>query len=193
MKYTNNNFDITTINNFNNLDGLDEISNYLDFGINSTLQKHLPHTTEDDKKRLAVTMLESFMNGDPTKFTNDFRIRENILKIGKNKIKFLLCKSLIEKNAYNKRVLHMLSPSEYIDQCADYISQIIAAGEFDKIQDWIDINLSHFINEYASFKYNKKEETKEHYNNIALENPVCERALEQLNLEMHLNQIKNKS
>ena len=192
MNYMNTNFDITMIECFNNLDGLQEISNYLDFALHTTIRKQLPNISEEDEVKYANVILQRYLNGDKNSFTSNYNIRGNMEKVGTDKLRFLLYKSLIERNAYNERVLHMLSPTEYIDQCCAYVSSETAKGNLDKLQDWLKQNETYFIESYSEFSYKKSNEIKQNSYAIALENPDCSKALEQLNLEMGLKSMKQK-
>lgn len=191
MNYTDTNFDITNIEHFNSVDGLIEISNYLDFALSTTIHKQLPNISREQEKWYAAEKLKLLsIDGIEKNFSRDFNIRTNISKIGRDKIKFLICKYLIERQAYNERVAHMMIPTEFIDQAAQYLTEQVRIGNFDQIQDWINQYMGNFIDSYISSQYNS--DMKEQFSAMALENPNCAKALTQLNLEMSLNQIKQK-
>lgn len=191
MDYTDKNFDITNIECFDNGYGLIEISNYLDFALSTTIRKQLPNITIEQEKGYATKILKSYViDGSSHYFTRDFNIKNNIKKIGKDKVKFLICKHLIECQAYNESILHMMQPTEFIDESAQSLTVQVSKGNFDQIEDWIDKNMGAFIDDYVSSYY--KSDIKKQLNEIALEHPICNEALTQLNLEMSLRQTKQK-
>ena len=193
MNYMDENFDISNIECFNNTDGLLEIGNYLDFAISTTIHKQMPGIQEKEERTYAATLLKNYLNSDNASFTRSYNIRGNISKIGKDRIRFLMYKSLIEQYAVNQRVNHLLNPTEYIDQCAQYITNIVASGKFNEIQDWLQQNMDAFIDEYTRFRYRQDPYQKQNYEQIAIEHPDTRKALEVLNLEMHTQQLKQRS
>lgn len=191
MNYTDENFDITTIPSFNSIEGFIEISNYLDFALSTTIHRQFPNITPEGEKYYAAEKIKLFINQeDVTVFSRQFGIRDNVIKIGKDKIKFLICKHLIELHAYNVRINHMLNPTQFIDQAAQYVAQQVASSNLSEIDYWIDQNINIFIDSYISKQYKSAEKKQLEVN--ALQHPVCSKALEQLNLELHLQQAKQK-
>lgn len=190
--YTNPNFDIRTIEGFDNIDGLKEISSYLDFALSTTIHTQLPKVDIKSEKMYARKLLENFFNNDTHAFTRNYRIRENMNYITSNKVRNLLLKSLIERYAYSQRICHMLSATTTIDQYAEYATNMIASGKLDDINTWITGNLSIFIEDYVNTRYKEDNNLKKDYETIAYSIPNTNKALEQLNLEMHLHMFKTK-
>ena len=193
FQYMDPNFDITGIPCFNNIDGLTDISNYLDFGISSTIHKQFPNITLESEKNYAKIILKKYMNGDSSLFTRKYGIRHNINQIGQEKIKNLLLKTLIEKGEVNRRILHRLTPQDFSDECADYITTITYCGQLDEAKNkvWIKDNMTTFIDIYVDECYGKSPDQKAEREEMCYGNPFTTKALEQLNLEMNLNRIKN--
>lgn len=191
FQYMDPNFDVTNMPCFNNVDGLKDISCYLDFGIKSTIHKQIPNITPEAEKYYAKIILKKYMDGDKVSFTSQYGIRQNVDKIGYEKIKALLLKTLIEKGEYNRRVLHLLTPQNFEDQCADYITNIIYSGQLEANEDWILGNIGSFIDIYVNECYDLSPELKDQREELCYGNSVTTKALEQLNLEMKLNSIKN--
>lgn len=191
-EYMNPNFDIEKNPCFNDINGLKDISNYIDFGIAYTIHKQIPNIALESEKDYAKVILKEYMKGNPSMFTKDYGIRKNINKIGYEKIKSLLLKILIEKGKVNRRILHRLNPQDFNDECADYITEITYCGQLDKEenQNWLKNNMAIFIDIYVDECYRSKPEDKTQREELCYGNSVTTRALEQLNLEMSLNRIK---
>lgn len=190
--YTNPNFDISAIEGFNNIDGLGGISSYMDFAISSTIHKQIPNVDVETEKMHAKNILHRYLQGDNCAFTSTYAIRSNMNTITPQKIKELMIKSLIELDAYNQRVLHQLQPKDYIGECATYVTSVIASGQLEQIQPWIDQNIDTFIDSYITSRYKEDEQRKQQMEAMAYSIPTHEKALEKLNLEMKLNEFKTK-
>lgn len=192
LDYTNSNFDISTIEGFNNIDGLAGISNYMDFALSSTIHKQKPNIDIETEKMYAKDILKRYLQGDPVAFTSTYGIRGNMRQVSKKKIQDLLIKSLIELDAYNKRVLHQLGPNNYIGECAQYVTSVVASGQLDQIQPWINDNMNTFVENYINTRYKEDMDMKRQIEDVAYSIPDNSKALEQLNLEMKLNEFKTK-
>lgn len=192
FQYMDSSFDITSLPCFNNVDGLKDISSYIDFGISSTIHKQFPNITPESEKNYAKIILKEYMNGDPRIFTNKYGIRQNIQKIGSERIKSLLLKTLIEKGEVNRKILHRLTPQDFGDECADYITTITYYGQLDEEENkvWIKDNIATFIDIYVDECYGKSPDQKAEREELCYGNSVTTKALEQLNLEMSLNMLK---
>jgi len=192
MNYTDQNFDITEIQNFNTIEGLLEISNYLDFAIDTAIQKQLPGMRKEQETMYVTGMIRRFLNGNTAEFTNTYNIRENMNKVGPTKIKFLLWKTLIERKAFNEQVVKSMVSTEVIDEVAITATEMIARGEFDEINAWFTKNKDTLISNYILMKYKQGDDIKKQYDTIAHQNPLCEKALEQLGMELQLQQTIQK-
>ena len=187
-------FNINEFLEYNNTEYLKEISNYLDFALNTTIQKIYPNKTEEEYKELAKkTFIDYLIQNNNFAFTRQFNIRSNILAIDAKKIIFLLIKSMLISYVYNKDVCHLLNNTTYLEECADYITDIVYQGRLDQIDYWIVENLSVLIENYIDMVYLRDNQTKSSYEYLIQKNPKTKRALEQLNLEMHLEQINNRA
>lgn len=191
LDYTNPNFDIVNIPSFNNVDGLPAISSYLDFALANTIRRQIPNPDQNMEKKYATEILTEFLKGDFTAFTRIYNIRQNMEKITPETIKNLMLHSLIELEAENKVCLQQLQPTEFIDQCAEYVTNVIARGRLDELQDWISDNMGAFIQNYVQTRYKESPENKKSMNEMAIEYPDTQRALQQLNFEMHVKKIRH--
>lgn len=191
LDYTNPNFDIVNIPSFNNVDGLPAISSYLDFALANTIRRHIPNPDQNMEEKYATEILTRFLKGDFKAFTRIYNIRQNMEKITPETIKNLMLHSLIELEAENKVCLQQLQPTEFIDQCAEYVTNVIARGRLDELQDWISDNMGAFIQNYVQTRYKESPENKKSMNEMAIEYPDTQRALQQLNLEIHEKKIRH--
>lgn len=191
LDYTNPNFDIVNIPSFNNVDGLPAISSYLDFALANTIRRQIPNPDQNMEKKYATEILTEFLKGDFTAFTRIYNIRQNMEKITPETTKNLMLHSLIELEAENKVCLQQLQPTEFIDQCAEYVTNVIARGRLDELQDWISDNMGAFIQNYVQTRYKESPENKKSMNEMAIEYPDTQRALQQLNLEIHEKKIRH--
>lgn len=192
FQYMDSNFDITSIPCFDNLNGLKDISSYMDFGIKKTIHKQIPNITLEMEIYYAKIILKQYMNGDSNSFTSQYNIRNNIGKIGRAKIISLLLKTLIEKSEYSKRVLHRLNPQDFGEECAYYVTDIAYYGQLDNEsnQNWIQSNIESFIDIYVDECYGLTPEGKMQREEMCYGNTLTTKALEQLNLEMKLSQYR---
>lgn len=190
FQFMNPDFNIKDNPNFNDIYGLIDISQYLDFAISQTIHKQLPNVTKEQEKYYATMILNNYMSGDDGAFTSQYGIRGNIREIGRNKIQSLLLKTLIEKDEYNKRVLHKLNSSDFKDNCAEYINHIINNGRLDEQIDWVINNIPIFIDIYIQEVYGLSIENKRHSEQLCRESYFSNQSLEQLNLEMSLSRLK---
>ena len=192
MNYTDQNFDINTIISLNNIDALMEVSNYLDFSIQTTLSKQFPGARDEQVNKYASSTLRRFLNGNTAEFSSAYNTRENMNKVGTTKVRFLLWQTLIERHACNETLAKITNPTEFIDVCAKKATEIIAGGDFTQLSDWFYKNKGTLIDNYIQVKYSQPESIKNQYQQIALDHPVCSKALEQLNLELQLQEVKEK-
>lgn len=189
-QYMEPNYSVTNIQAFDGVNGLTEVSNYIDFGIKKTIHKQIPNITPEAESYYAKIILKNYMRGDATSFTSQYGIRSNIRLIGQDKVKYLLIKNLIEKHEYNQRVLHKLVPETFGDECAAYITTVACQGNLDQNEDWIMANIDAFIDEYVDDTYGLPRESKDQREMMCYQNPQSTLALNKLNLEMSLNRFK---
>lgn len=191
MNFSNPNFNIKDIIN-NNVDSLNDISLYVDFAITSTIHKQVQDIDFDTEKKYAKNILNNFFKMNDNAFTNCYNIRNNMVTIGRKEIKNMLIKNMIERDAFNKVVKKLLNVTDYIDKLAEDISKTIAEGRMDEINSWIDKNIESLIDNYVEKKYLCDMEYRQDYECLVYEDYVTNRALEQLNLEMHIDIIKKR-
>ena len=191
MNFSNPNFNIKDIIN-NNVDSLNDISLYVDFAITSTIHKQVQDIDLDTEKQYAKNILNNFFKMNDNAFTSCYNIRNNMITIGRKEIKNMLIKNMIERDAFNKVVKKLLNATDYIDKLAKDISKTIADGRIDEINSWIDKNIELLIDNYVERKYLSDMEYRQDYESLVYDDYVTNRALEQLNLEMHIDVIKKR-
>jgi len=191
-KYQNFNFNIEEIPSFNNTDSYDELSMYLDFACHTTIKRQMPNIDPESESNYARQLITNYMMGDTDSFTRQFGIRQNVNKIGRDKIRGILISNMIEKEAFNLEQRKLLNATEYPDQCARYITQITASGYLNDGTNyaWITENIETLIDSYIKMKYERGEEARTKYQYYASKNPHTQKALEQLNLEMKIESLK---
>ncbi len=193
MDFINNpNFDISEIEGFNRIDGLNIISVYLNYALSQTIKSQIPNIDIENEKLYAKQLLQQYLSGDYHAFTRRNNIRENVDKITSNKIIDIIIKRYIEIEAYNRGVLHRLDEVDEIGKYAKYITDNVASGNLDNIKPWLNSNLGSLVNGYISTQYNEDIEYKKKLEDLAYAVPNTSKALEQLNLEMKLNDLKIK-
>lgn len=193
MDFRNNpNFDISEIEGFNRVDGLNNISIYINYALSETIKSQMPNIDIENEKFYAKQILQRYLSGDSHSFTRKNSIRENIDKITPNKIMNIIIKSYIEIEAYNRRVLRRLDNVDVNGEYAKYITDNVASGNLDNIKPWLNSNLESLVNGYISTQYNEDIEYKKKLEDLAYAVPNTSKALEQLNLEMKLNDLKIK-
>ena len=125
-------------------------------------------------------------------FTSYYNIRNNMVTIGIKEIKNMLIKNMIERDAFNKVVKQLLNVIDYIDKLAEDMSKTIAKGKMDEINSWINKNIESLIDNYVERKYLCDMEYRQDYESLVYDDYITNRALEQLNLEMHIDIIKKR-
>lgn len=184
----NSNFDIESIPGFNNVEGLNDISEYLDFAIASTIRREVPNITEVKEKELAATILKNYMDGTNVAFTNKYNIKNNIEKIGIERIKTLLLKTLLEKDS--RRLLEKTVPESFAEQCASYVTSSVYY-QIDTNEEWIRNNIPTFIDVYVEDSYGKTHEAKVEMAEMCYGNNMIIKALENLDNKMSKDHAKS--
>lgn len=156
------------------------------------MEKHFPIARGDSEVMHATNMVRRFLKGNPIEFIDTYNIRENINKIGPIRIKFLLWKTLIKRKAFNEKAVKFMINLEKINSIAVSATELIARGDFSMTEDWYDRNMDSLISNHILMKYKKSDEIKEQYDTLANEDPLCKKALEQLEMELQLQQVKEK-
>jgi len=185
--YTDPNFNIQEITAFHNTDGFNEISCYLDFALSTTIHNQFPTIDRTREMQYAKELLTNYLNGNRTSFTRKHNIRGNMELIGVKKLYGIFIKGMIEQQAFNENILHRLVPETFQEQCMAYITEQTRTGQLSNIAPWIVQNKDALIDHYVQTQYGASKEQKDQYEQIAFENPRCQQALEQLNLELRLS------
>ena len=191
MDFINNpNFDISEIEGFNRIDGLNIISVYLNYALSQTIKSQIPNIDIENEKLYAKQLLQQYLSGDYHAFTRRNNIRENVDKITSNKIIDIIIKRYIEIEAYNRGVLHRLNEVDKIGKYAKYITDNVASGNLDNIKPWLNYNMKSLIDGYINTQYNEPIDCKNKLEDLAYTVPNTSKALEQLNLEMKLKNLQ---
>lgn len=190
--FKNTNFDITSITNSNGVYALGDVEQYLDFAVNQTIRKQLPNITISQEQNYAKKLLNNFFRGDLRAFTSSYNIRASINEIGYDKIFFTFVKAMIERHAFDLEVLHILKPTNEMQEMTQYVTENIKNGYFENLRPFLESNIGVLIENYVDMKYRIPSDQKDQYNALAYRNPTAARALEQLNLEMSLDRLGSR-
>lgn len=192
IDYKDPNFKIENTPCFNNIDGYKELSMYLDFACQTTIQRQIPGILPEQESYYVKQILTEYLAGNKTIFTRQFGIRENINTIGPDKIRGILIANMIEKEGFNVGKLNKLTATSYEDQCARYITQITQFGQLNDETNrvWINKNLETLIDCYINMKYQKGYNARDVYEYYVNRTPFIQQAMEKLNLEMKLEPYK---
>jgi len=182
----NSNFDINTIIEVNDVTDLKNLSEYLDFAIKTTIHKHIPNVTEEQEKKLAAAILKDYMNGTEDVFTRKYGIRNFVNRIGYDKIKNLLIKTLLEKDS--KRIISKKQPDSYGAECASYVTCSLYHG-LEQNESWIKSQIPTFIDVYIEDSYGKTSEEKTKMEQFCYGNETSTKALEKLNNKMNQREV----
>jgi hypothetical protein len=88
--------------------------------------------------------------------------------------------------------MHYLNPMNKMGEYSNYITSNITVGKLNEIDNWINSNMPELISDYIDTRYMEDMDYKEKMEQIAYSVPQTSRALEQLNLELKLKQLKTK-
>lgn len=189
LEFNDINFDIEEFMGKDNIGSLNNISTYLDYSINTTITKQIPNIDEETEKLYAKQILNNYFRGDRNSFTSKNNIRNNVAKIGYQRLINLFIKAMIEKQAYNVTVKHMLNTNDY----PAYITNMISRGHYSDIITWLTSNTENIeeaISNYVDLIYRKDIELKSNLEYITIKDYETNKAMEQLNLEMSLAKLK---
>lgn len=191
--FNNPNFDRESYLAVSGFVGLDNISNFLNYGIHTTITKQLGNIPIENEQYYAQQILMNYFKGDKHFLTSTNGIRETIGGISNTTLKMMLCKTAIEYHAFCKRVYHHLDPlGPEETYSADVVDNAISGNLKNSLQamENNDHMLCTLIDVYTKFTYGSTKRDKDIHWETAINNPAAERALEQLNLELSL--YKNK-
>lgn len=186
------NFDYNRYFNESGIQGLENISSFIDFGIHSTIIKQLGNIDDELENKHAINLLISFTEGNKNVFTNSFDIRKTIDTIEPYKIVLIFIKSAIERYAFNIINLNKKNFDSNEDKIAETIVEQIIDGNLDSILDWINTDeriLPILIENYIYMSYKKDNQLRKVYNYIVSNCNKAKKAMKRLNSLM--DYIKN--
>lgn len=186
------NFDYNKFFNESGIQGLENISAFIDFGIHSTIVKQLGNIDDELENKYAINLLISFTEGNKNVFTNSFDIRKTIDTVEPYKIVLIFIKSAIERYAFNIINLNKKTFDSNEDKIAETIVEQIIDGNLDNILEWIDTDeriLPILIENYIYMSYKKDNQLRKVYNYIVSNCNKAKKAMKRLNSLMEY--IKN--
>lgn len=178
------NFDYNKFFNESGIQGLENISSFIDFGIHSTIIKQLGNIDDELENKYAINLLISFTEGNKNVFTNSFDIRKTIDTIEPYKIVLIFIKSAIERYAFNIINLNKKNFDSNEDKIAETIVEQIIDGNLDSILDWINTDeriLPILIENYIYMSYKKDNQLRKVYNYIVSNCNKAKKAMKRLN------------
>ena len=129
--------DINDLTNENIIEELNNISEYINYGIHFTIVKQLGNIELETEAKYAVKILNNFIKGQTNAFTGKNNIRTNMKSIDSIKIIALLIKSAIDRYAFNTIKLKKLKMESNEDKVAETITEQLFEGNFEEILSWI--------------------------------------------------------
>lgn len=182
-------FDIVEYLGRDSVDNLDNVQNYLDFSIESTIKRQFPDADIKLEKDLAKKILIDYLNGNNLIFTRQNDIRRNMTHINRERVANLLIKTTIEKKAFNDRVRRTLTDENFDDKCVTRLTELISSGNYElakqELQDGSVLNS--VVGTYVNNFYKQDEERRKNIEYIAYEDQITERALQTLNIDIISN------
>lgn len=191
LDFENTNFDIETFIGRNNLENLHNVSNYLDYALHSTIIKQIPNVDKDDEKEYAKQILRKYLSGDLHFFTSKNNIRNNIRKIEPNRLINLFIKAMIEKHAYDVTVKQRLITNDN----SAYVCNMISRGLYSDVITWLKTdaeNIEEIMSNYVDFIYDEDDEVKRNLEYLTTKDVETNKAMEKLNLELSLMEVKKR-
>lgn len=180
--------------NKNSVEGLNNVSNYLNFAIKATIIKQIPNCDLNTQCSKGKEILIEYLNGASNSFTRTANIRSNMTTIDKTIINDLLIKTAIEKENYDRNINHLLNGDENFRLCKT-ITEEIYNGNYETIYKVISTNqniLNTLINNYFSLNYSLDNIKKDRLNLMYNNDSITSDALNRLNIEMRLREQKQK-
>lgn len=201
MAYEFSNFAIESVTNlpgFNSVDGLNDIGKFFDYAIERSItvvaaRKGIRFIGPEEEKKIVQNALFRYMKGEDNVFTSTDGLRNEMRKVGRDKMENMLINHMIEVHAFNTEGRRQLAPVDFEGQCASYITGMAYNGNLDNLdfKAWLkqDDVLTTLTTSYVQTKY-KNDSNKQFMEQVGYSSPECTRAKEQLNLQMHLNSVK---
>lgn len=187
------NTDIKDFLNKDGIQGLENISEYINYGIHSTIINQFGNIVQELENQYAIKILNSFIDGKDNAFTSSKYIRKNITSIDKFKITILLIRSTIERYAFNVVEKRQRTFENDEDKVSQTITELVANGDLNDVLTWIKSDhriIQMLIENYVALSYQSDKKLRDIYTKITISHPKTNKALEQLNLE--LKSIKEK-
>ena len=187
------NTDIKSFLNKSGIQGLENISEYMNYGIHSTIINQFGNISPELENKYASKILNNFMVGKSNAFTSSNNIRRNITSIDKFKITILLIRSAIERYAFNAIEKQQTNFENDEDKVSQTITELVARGDLNDVLTWIKSDhriIQMLIENYVALSYQSDKKLRDIYTQITNSHPKTNKALEQLNLE--LNSTKEK-
>lgn len=196
------NFSETNINqnmndflNKSGIEGLENISEYINYSIHSTIKKQMGNVRPELEARYAQKLLNNHMNGNTNAFTSSNGIRSTIHSIDPFKVKALLIKSAIERHAFSMVEEHKISFESDAEKVSQAVTELVANGDMTDVLTWIDSDnriVEILVESYVALSYQSDKELRDAYERITNSHPKTVKALEQLNLELSLHKVRDK-
>ena len=196
------NFSETNINqnmndflNRSGIEGLENISEYINYGIHSTIKKQMGNVRPELEARYAQKLLNNHMNGNTNAFTSSNGIRSAIRSIDPFKIKALLIKSAIERHAFSMVEDHKISFESDAEKVSQAVTELVANGDMTDVLTWLDSDnrvVEILVESYVALSYQSDKELRDAYDRITNSHPKTVKALEKLNLELSLHRVRDK-
>ena len=185
VKFNNPNFDYNRFFNEGGIQGLENISSFIDFGIHYTITKQLGNIDNELENKYAINILKSYTEGNKNVFTNSCDIRNVINTIEPYKIILILIKSAIERYAFNIINLNKKTFKANDDKIAETIVEQMIDGNLENILEWIDTDkriLPILIENYIYMSYKKDNQLRKVYNYIVSNCTKAKKAMKKLSL-----------
>lgn len=195
VDFNNPNFELNSFLNASGIEGLENISEFINFGIHSTITKQMGNVRPELEARYAQKLLNNHMNGNTNAFTNSNGIRATIHSIDPFKIKALLIKSAIERHAFSMGEEHKISFESDAERLSQAVTELLANDDITNVLTWIDSDsrvVEILVESYVALSYQSDKELRDAYDRITNSHPETAKALLQLNLELSLHKINSK-
>jgi len=170
------------------------LEEYFNYAVSSTILKQQPNIDLLAEKNYARFLIHNWLvKGIPNAFTSSYNIRSNMNQCDKETVIQLLIKSAIERDVYKQQIQHKLVSTNPHEEVCQYVSYKLYGGEYTTLMDQLkngEVDITKLIENYVDFSYKAGPEFKNNINLLISRNPINDKAMNQLNLEMSLSQLK---
>lgn len=187
--------DINSLENENIIEELNNISEYINYGIHFTIVKQLGDIKPELEAKHAVKILNNFINGQTNAFTSRNNIRANMKSIDTIKIITLLIKSAIDRYAFNAVKLKKIKMISNEDKVSETITEQLSEGNFEEILDWITSDsriMDMLIENHIDLYYQGDIDLVEAYAYMTNKQPKAREAIESLSSQFNLDYKNSK-